>query len=82
MVADLNSKTLGRKQFEYLRDIMTGYALVKLRYPKYFADRKDDPVVGWVDRADTEERKSVSRAESSKTKTDAAKKRVRFGGSA
>jgi hypothetical protein len=26
---------------------MTGYALVKLRYSKYFADRKDDPVVGW-----------------------------------
>ena len=52
MVADLNSKALGRKQFEYLRDVMTGYALVKLRYPKYFVDRKDDPVVGWVDRAE------------------------------
>jgi len=51
-VADLNSKALGRKQFEYLRDVMTGYALVKLRYPKYFVDRKDDPVVGWVDRAE------------------------------
>ena len=52
MVADLNSKALGRKQFEYLRDVMTGYALVKLRNPKYFVDRKDDPVVGWVDRAE------------------------------
>ena len=81
MVADLNSKALGRKQFEYLRDIMTGYALVKLRYPKYFADRKDDPVVGWVDRADADLKATQVRAESSSTKTDAVKKRVRFGGS-
>ena len=39
MVADLNTKALGRKQFEYMRDVMTGYALVKMRYPKYFKER-------------------------------------------
>ena len=49
MVADLNTKALGRKQFEYLRDVMTGYALVKVRYPKYFKDRHGDPVMNWVD---------------------------------
>ena len=49
MVADLNTKALGRKQFEYLRDVMTGYALVKMRYPKYFKDRHGDPVMSWVD---------------------------------
>jgi len=60
MVADLNSKALGRKQFEYLRDIMTGYALVKLRYPKYFVDRKNDPVIGWVDGAEANMKNSAS----------------------
>ena len=49
MVADLNTKALGRKQFEYLRDVMNGYALVKMRYPKYFSDRHGDPVMNWVD---------------------------------
>ena len=49
MVADLNTKPLGRKQFEYLRDVMTGYALVKLRYPKYFGERHGDLVMNWVD---------------------------------
>ena len=49
MVADLNTKPLGRKQFEYLRDVMTGYALVRLRYPKYFSDRDGDQVMNWVD---------------------------------
>ena len=59
MVADLNSKALGRRAFEYLRDILTGYALVRLRLPKYFNERHGDKCQSWVVwlRAITEELK-------------------------
>ena len=39
MVADLNSKQLPRRQFEFLRDIMNGYALVYERHRDYLKDR-------------------------------------------
>ncbi len=48
MVADLNSKALGRRAFEYLRDILTGYALVRMRFPKYFNERHGDKCQSWV----------------------------------
>ena len=48
MVADLNSKSLGRKVFEYLRDILTGYALVRMRFPKYFKRRHGDECHTWI----------------------------------
>ena len=48
MVADLNSKALGRKAFEYLRDILTGYALVRMRFPKYFNERHGDKCQSWI----------------------------------
>ena len=48
MVADLNSKALGRKAFEYLRDILTGYALVRMRFPKYFNERHGDKCQLWI----------------------------------
>ena len=41
MVADLNSKQLPRKQFEFLRDIMNGYALVYERHKGYLVDKPD-----------------------------------------
>ena len=31
-----NTKSLGRKQFEYLRDKLTGYALARKRFPEEF----------------------------------------------
>ena len=39
MVADLNSKQLPRRQFEFLRDIMNGYALVYERHRDYLEDK-------------------------------------------
>ena len=39
MVADLNSKQLPRRQFEFLRDIMNGYALVYERHRHYLKDK-------------------------------------------
>ena len=48
MVADLNSKALGRRAFEYLRDILTGYALVRMRFPKYFNERHGDKCQTWI----------------------------------
>ena len=32
MLADIGTKALGVKSFEYLRDLMNGYALVRLRH--------------------------------------------------
>ena len=36
MISDINTKSLGRKQFEYLRDKVTGYALARKRFPEEF----------------------------------------------
>ena len=35
MYADIGTKALGVKAFEYLRDLQNGYALVRLRYRDY-----------------------------------------------
>ncbi len=35
MVADIGTKALGDKQFAYLRDLLTGYSLVKKHHPSY-----------------------------------------------
>ena len=40
MVSDINTKSLGRKQFEYLRDILTGYALARRTFPEVFNEGK------------------------------------------
>ena len=34
MLADIATKALGPKQFEYLRDLMTGYALLRQVHPE------------------------------------------------
>jgi hypothetical protein len=35
MIADLGTKAFGDKQFAYLRDLLTGYSLVKRHHPTY-----------------------------------------------
>jgi hypothetical protein len=35
MIADIGTKAFGDKQFAYLRDLLTGYTLVKVHHPKY-----------------------------------------------
>jgi hypothetical protein len=35
MIADIGTKALGDKQFAYLRDLLTGYSLVKKHHPSY-----------------------------------------------
>ena len=35
MIADIGTKALGDKQFAYLRDLLTGYSLVKAHHPTY-----------------------------------------------
>jgi hypothetical protein len=35
MIADLGTKAFGDKQFAYLRDLLTGYSLVKKHHPTY-----------------------------------------------
>ena len=40
MISDINTISLGKKQFEYLRDKLTGYALAKQRFPEEFGDAK------------------------------------------
>jgi hypothetical protein len=35
MVADIGTKAFGDKQFAYLRDLLTGYSLVKKHHPSY-----------------------------------------------
>ena len=35
MLADIGTKALGDKQFAYLRDLLTGYSLVKAHHPTY-----------------------------------------------
>jgi len=35
MAADIGTKALGDKQFAYLRDLLTGYSLVKAHHPAY-----------------------------------------------
>jgi hypothetical protein len=35
MIADIGTKAFGDKQFAYLRDLLTGYSLVKVHHPSY-----------------------------------------------
>jgi hypothetical protein len=35
MIADIGTKAFGDKQFAYLRDLLTGYSLVKAHHPSY-----------------------------------------------
>ena len=35
MIADIGTKAFGDKQFAYLRDLLTGYTLVKVHHPSY-----------------------------------------------
>jgi hypothetical protein len=35
MIADIGTKAFGDKQFAYLRDMLTGYSLVKEHHPSY-----------------------------------------------
>ena len=41
MVSDLDTKQVPRRQFEFLRDVMNGYGLVRERYPHYLEGRPD-----------------------------------------
>ena len=36
-----------RQQFEYLRNIMNGYALAMEKYPEWFEDRKSESKMVW-----------------------------------
>ena len=59
VVADLNSKQLPRRQFEFLRDIMNGYALVYERHRDYLKDKPN--VSSWrTNSVQTKERISRS----------------------
>ena len=40
MVSDINTKSLGRKQFQVLRDKLTGYELARKRFPEEFGEEK------------------------------------------
>ena len=48
LISDLNTKILPRQQFEYLRNIMNGYALVMEKYPEWFAERRSESKLVWV----------------------------------
>ena len=47
LVSDINTKILPRKQFEYLRNIMNGYALAIEKYPEWFAARQSESNMIW-----------------------------------
>ena len=47
LVSDLNTKILPRQQFEYLRNIMNGYALAMEKYPEWFESRKSESKMIW-----------------------------------
>jgi hypothetical protein len=46
MLADIGTKALGVRAFEYLRDLMNGYALVRLRHKEYVMPAM---VIAWSD---------------------------------
>ena len=48
LISDLNTKILPRQQFEYLRNIMNGYALVMEKYPEWFAERRSESKLVWM----------------------------------
>ena len=66
MVADLDTKQVPRRQFEFLRDVMNGYGLVRERYPQYLKGRPD--ISSWRTAAERrkESRSGVSAGASSK----------------
>ena len=47
LISDLNTKILPRQQFEYLRNIMNGYALAMEKYPEWFESRKLESKMIW-----------------------------------
>ena len=47
LVSDINTKILPRKQFEYLRNILNGYALAMQKYPEWFEERKSESNIDW-----------------------------------
>ena len=48
LVSDLNTKKLPRDQFEKLRNVMNGYALVMEKHPPWFEARKSISHVNWT----------------------------------
>ena len=48
LISDLNTKNLPRDQFEKLRNVMNGYALVMEKHPQWFEDRKSISHVNWT----------------------------------
>ena len=49
MVSDINTKLLPRKQFEYLRNILNGYAIAMEKHPQWFASRQDKDNMRWCE---------------------------------
>ena len=47
LISDLNTKILPRQQFEYLRNVMNGYALAMEKYPEWFESRKLESKMIW-----------------------------------
>ena len=42
LISDINTKILPRNQFERLRNVMNGYALVMEKHPQWFEARKSE----------------------------------------
>ena len=47
LISDINTKVLPRAQFERLRNVMNGYALVMEKYPQWFEARKSESYLNW-----------------------------------
>ena len=47
LVSDINTKLLPRPQFEYLRNILNGYALAMEKHPQWFKDRQGKDNMRW-----------------------------------
>ena len=47
LISDLNTKNLPKDQFEKLRNVMNGYALVMEKHPQWFKERKSISHINW-----------------------------------
>ena len=74
LISDLNTKILPRQQFEYLRNIMNGYALVMEKYPEWFEERKSESKMVWstLYLQDTKDASAKTKSTSAKTKATSA----------
>ena len=47
LISDINTKILPKTQFERLRNVMNGYALVMEKHPQWFEARKSESHLNW-----------------------------------